>query len=76
MVPLIVIMHPRHGLEPQDKRTASPGVSLYTVTQEFAKRDAWANTVVPDAEGKIAWGRPDIGGDPIVVFAARSRRRF
>jgi riboflavin biosynthesis pyrimidine reductase len=33
----------------------------------FATRDAKAYGVVLDAHGKIAWGRSDIGGDPIVV---------
>lgn len=33
----------------------------------FAKRDAEAYAVVLDAHGTIAWGRSDIGGDPIVV---------
>jgi riboflavin biosynthesis pyrimidine reductase len=33
----------------------------------IARRDAAAYGVVLDAEGKIAWGRADIGGDPIVV---------
>ena len=33
----------------------------------FARRDAAAWGVVLDAHGKIAWGRADIGGDPIVV---------
>jgi riboflavin biosynthesis pyrimidine reductase len=33
----------------------------------FATRDAPAFGVVLDASGKIAWGRSDIGGDPIVV---------
>jgi riboflavin biosynthesis pyrimidine reductase len=33
----------------------------------FASRDAKAYGVVLDAHGKIAWGRSDIGGDPIVV---------
>jgi riboflavin biosynthesis pyrimidine reductase len=33
----------------------------------FARRDAKAYAVVLDANGKIAWGRSDIGGDPIVV---------
>ncbi len=31
------------------------------------RRDADAYGVVLDARGKIAWGRSDIGGDPIVV---------
>jgi riboflavin biosynthesis pyrimidine reductase len=33
----------------------------------FARREAKAYGVVLDAHGKIAWGRSDIGGDPIVV---------
>lgn len=33
----------------------------------LARRDAAAYGVVLDAHGKIAWGRSDIGGDPIVV---------
>jgi riboflavin biosynthesis pyrimidine reductase len=33
----------------------------------FARRDAAAYGIVLDAEGKIAWGRGDIGGDPIVA---------
>jgi riboflavin biosynthesis pyrimidine reductase len=33
----------------------------------FARRDAKAYGVVLDAQGKIGWGRSDIGGDPIVV---------
>lgn len=33
----------------------------------FARRDAKAYGVVLDGHGKIAWGRSEIGGDPIVV---------
>jgi riboflavin biosynthesis pyrimidine reductase len=33
----------------------------------FARTDAEAYAIVLDAEGKIAWGRGDVGGDPIVV---------
>jgi len=33
----------------------------------FARRDAKAYGIVLDAHGRIAWGRSDIGGDPIVV---------
>jgi len=33
----------------------------------FARRDAAAYGIVLDAQGKIAWGRSDIGGDPIVA---------
>ncbi len=33
----------------------------------FAQRDAKGYGVILDARGKIAWGRADIGGDPILV---------
>ena len=33
----------------------------------FARRDAAAYGIALDAQGKIAWGRADIGGDPIVA---------
>ncbi len=33
----------------------------------FARRNAAAYGIALDAHGKIAWGRSDIGGDPIVV---------
>ncbi len=33
----------------------------------FARRDATAYGIALDADGKIAWGRSDIGGDPIVA---------
>jgi hypothetical protein len=33
----------------------------------FARQDAKAYGIVLDADGKIVWGRSDIGGDPIVV---------
>ena len=33
----------------------------------FARRNAAAYGIAIDAQGKIAWGRSDIGGDPIVV---------
>lgn len=32
------------------------------------RRDAAAYAIIADAHGKIAWGRSDIGGDPIVVL--------
>ena len=38
----------------------------------FARRDAVAYGIVLDAQGKIAWGRADIGGDPIVVVLAET----
>jgi hypothetical protein len=37
----------------------------------FARRDAAAYGIALDARGKIAWGRSDIGGDPIVVCPIR-----
>jgi riboflavin biosynthesis pyrimidine reductase len=33
----------------------------------FARRDAAAYGIALDAHGKIAWGRSDIGGDPLVA---------
>jgi riboflavin biosynthesis pyrimidine reductase len=38
----------------------------------FARRDAKAYGVVLDTHGKIAWGRSDIGGDPIVVVLSET----
>ena len=35
--------------------------------RRFASGDAPAYGIALDAQGKIAWGRSDIGGDPIVV---------
>jgi len=37
----------------------------------LVQRDATAYGVVLDAEGKIGWGRADIGGDPIVAVLTR-----
>ena len=39
--------------------------------QWFARRDAAAYGIALDAQGKIAWGRSDIGGDPIVVVLTK-----
>jgi riboflavin biosynthesis pyrimidine reductase len=36
----------------------------------FARRDAAAYGVVLDPHGKIAWGRADVDGDPVVVVLA------
>ncbi|HJT07355.1 MAG TPA: RibD family protein [Stellaceae bacterium] len=54
------------------KGAAYPGHTEETFPREpwFARRDAAAWGVVLDAQGKIAWGRSDIGGDPIVVVLA------
>ncbi len=38
----------------------------------FARRDAKAYGIVLDAHGKIAWGRSEIGGDPIVVVLSET----
>jgi riboflavin biosynthesis pyrimidine reductase len=38
----------------------------------FARRDARAYGVVLDAHGRIAWGRSDIGDDPIVVVLSET----
>jgi riboflavin biosynthesis pyrimidine reductase len=38
----------------------------------FAHREAAAFGVVLDEQGKIVWGRGDIGGDPIVVVLAEA----
>src|SRR5580692_6228917 len=40
---------------------------IYPRQPWFARRDAAAYGIALDAQGKIAWGRSDIGGDPIVV---------
>jgi riboflavin biosynthesis pyrimidine reductase len=51
------------------KGKAYPAATHETFPREawFVRRDAKAYGVVLDAHGKIAWGRSDIGGDPIVV---------
>src|SRR5215831_12738331 len=37
----------------------------------FARRDAAASGIALDAQGKIAWRRSEIGGDPIVVILTK-----
>jgi riboflavin biosynthesis pyrimidine reductase len=51
------------------KRDAYPEHTDQTYPREswFGRRDAAAYGIVLDGQGKIAWGRADIGGDPIVV---------
>lgn len=51
------------------KRDAYPRETDQSFAREpwFTLRDAKAYGVVLDGHGKIAWGRSDIGGDPIVV---------
>ncbi|WP_027577967.1 dihydrofolate reductase family protein [Bradyrhizobium sp. Ai1a-2] len=41
-------------------------------TSWFVRRDAGVPGVILDAHGKIAWGRADIGGDPIVVVLSET----
>ncbi|MGE0259423.1 MAG: dihydrofolate reductase family protein [Alphaproteobacteria bacterium] len=56
------------------KRNPYPDYSGQRYPREpwFARRDAAAYGIVLDAHGKIAWGRNDIGGDPIVVVLAET----
>lgn len=49
------------------KERPAPTGQVFPRTAWIARRDAAAYGVVLDAEGKIIWGRSDIGGDPIVV---------
>ena len=41
--------------------------AIYPRQSWFARRDAAAYGIALDAAGKIAWGRCEIGGDPIVA---------
>jgi riboflavin biosynthesis pyrimidine reductase len=51
------------------KAKTYPGHTAETYPRKpwFVRRDAAAYGIALDAYGKIAWGRSDIGGDPIVV---------
>ena len=51
----------------KDAYPAKPASQAWPRTSWIARRDAAAWGIVLDAHGKIAWGRSDIGGDPIVV---------
>jgi riboflavin biosynthesis pyrimidine reductase len=57
------------GQEFAKRTTPYPKDAAASLPREpwFATRDAAAYGVVLDAQGKIAWGRSDVGGDPIVV---------
>jgi riboflavin biosynthesis pyrimidine reductase len=46
---------------------AKPAGQAFPRTPWFATTGAKVYGIVLDAQGKIAWGRADIGGDPIVV---------
>lgn len=52
------------------KRVSYPATSAETYPRGgwLPRRDAAAYAIVADAHGKIAWGRSEIGGDPIVVL--------
>jgi riboflavin biosynthesis pyrimidine reductase len=56
------------------KRESYPAQTSETLPREdwFAKRDAKAWGIVLDAQGKVAFGRSDIGGDPIVAVLTRA----
>lgn len=56
------------------KRESYPAETRETFPREnwFARRDAKAWGVVLDARGKVAFGRSDIGGDPIVAVLTRA----
>jgi riboflavin biosynthesis pyrimidine reductase len=51
------------------RREAYPEYAEHSYPREpwFVRRDAAAYGIVLDAHGKLAWGRSDIGNDPIVV---------
>jgi riboflavin biosynthesis pyrimidine reductase len=55
------------------RREAYPLQGSETFSREhwFARRDAKVVGVVLDAHGKVAFGRSDIGGDPIVAVLSR-----
>jgi riboflavin biosynthesis pyrimidine reductase len=56
------------------KRESYPAATSETFPREhwFARRDAKAYGVVLDARGKVAFGRADIGGDPIVAVLTKA----
>ena len=51
-----------------------PSSTKETLPREpwIARRDAKAFGIVLDTHGKVAWGRADIGGDPIVVVLSEA----
>jgi len=58
------------------KKDSYPAKAASDLAREpwIAKRDAAVYGIVLDAQGKIAWGRSDIGGDPIVVVLTEQVR--
>jgi riboflavin biosynthesis pyrimidine reductase len=68
-----VAHRPRPGEEfAKAKKYASSASTRFPREPWFVKRDATTYAVVIDAQGKIAWGRSDIGGDPIVVVLTKT----
>lgn len=55
------------------KGKSYPSTTSETLPREnhFASREAKSYGVALDAQGKIVWGRQDIGGDPVVVVLTR-----
>lgn len=51
----------------EDVTYATTTTETFPRTRWLPQRDAEGYGIVLDAHGKIAWGRKDIGGDPIVV---------
>lgn len=51
----------------KDSYPVKAASQTYSRTPWFATKGAKVHGIVLDAQGKIAWGRSDIGGDPIVV---------
>src|SRR6266404_3675940 len=47
--------------------TYSTADKTYPREPWFARREAKAYGIALDAQGKIAWGRSEIGGDPVVA---------
>jgi riboflavin biosynthesis pyrimidine reductase len=60
------------GQEFAKGKTYSSTKEIFPRHAWFARRDAKTYGVVLDIHGKIAWGRSDIGGDPIVVVLSEN----
>src|ERR1700747_3251827 len=61
----------REGYAKTDAYPDHPG-EVFPREPWFVRRDAAAYGIALDAHGKIAWGRSDIGGDPIVAGLTRT----
>ncbi len=62
------------GQEFASRDTSYPPVTGSSFGRQswFARKNADAWAVVLDAEGKIAWGRGDVGGDPLLVVLTQA----